>query len=290
MEREWQAMTSRIVSLLILLFLCGAPVWAQSSTLLVGGQQAGPFKLGDSYSIVTKKLGTPDSSTPTSGDPSTTLKMYKQYQLAFLVNSQSQVIGITVARKDWKTSQGLGVGSPLSDFQQAFGSGLKRGNGQLSFPEYGIAVTYSQNVVKTVYIVKKDERDKVKGDYLIVGGTRVGQLRLNQTAADMVALLGQPGSKEGASQNVWVYPDRGIRLGFIQGRLQMIGVTSGDWVTPSGLKVGRPFSDMKKELGNDYRVQSSSVFFDKWGIGARLLGEQIVEILIFNPRQSERQG
>tara|TARA_Y100000815_G_scaffold264570_1_gene280358 strand:- start:749 stop:1069 length:321 start_codon:yes stop_codon:yes gene_type:complete len=106
----------------------------------------------------------------------------------------------------------------------------------------------------------------------------------------MLKLLGPPSQKSGPEENIWTYPDRGIRLGFIQGRLHMVGVTSGDWVTPSGLKVGRPFSDMKRELGGNYRIDQSSVFYDSWGIGARLQGDQIVEILIFNPKQAGRQG
>lgn len=260
------------------------------SSLLTGGSQAGPFKLGDSFQSVRNRLGAPDSSTPTSGDPGTTLKMYKKYQLAFLVNGESKVIGITVARKDWKLANGLGVGSPVMAFKEVYGKGLKRGSGQLSFPQHGIAITHRGGAVKTVYVVKKDKLDEIKGDYLVVGGTRVGQLRLGRSDRELRQLLGAPGSKEGANQNVWVYPDRGIRLGFIQGRLHMVGVTSGDWVTPSGLKVGRPFADMKRELGSGYRVESSSVFYDKWGIGARLLGDQIVELLIFNPRNSNRQG
>lgn len=284
-------MEKRILWLLLAAWLLLSQAGAQNTaTLIVGGQQAGPFKLGDSFESVSKKLGSPDSSTPTTGDPSTSLKMYKNQKLAFLVNKQSKVIGITVARKDWKTSGGLSVGSPLKSFLETYGNGLKRGKGQLAFAEHGLAVTHDQSVVKTIYVVKKDQIDKVKGDYLIVGGSRVGQIRLGQTTQELQKLLGPPPAKEGASQNVWVYADRGIRLGFIQGRLQMIGVTSGDWVTPSGLKVGRPFSDMKKELGSGYRVESSSIFYDQWGIGARLLEQQITEILVFSPRKAERQG
>lgn len=284
-------MEKRILWLLMGAWLLLSPVGAQNTaTLIVGGQQAGPFKLGDSFTAVSKKLGAPDSSTPTSGDPSTTLKMYKNHKLAFLVNKQSKIIGITVARKDWKTSGGLSVGAPLKSFQETYGNGLKRGKGHLAFAEHGLAVTYDQGAVKTIYVVKKDQIDKAKGDYLIVGGSRVGNIRLGQTGQEIQKLLGAPPAKEGSSQNVWVYADRGIRIGFIQGRVQMIGVTSGDWVTPSGLKVGRPFSDMKKELGSGYRVESSSVFYDQWGIGARLLEQTITEILVFSPRKTERQG
>lgn len=284
-------MIKRLLHLILLVGLLSLTSGAQESEkLLVGGKQAGPFQLGSTFSIVTKRLGRPDSSTPTSGDPNTSLKMYKKQQLAFLVNREQKVIGITVARKDWKTSRGLGVGSPLLAFQEMMGSGLKRGSGQVAFPQHGLAVTHSQGVVKTVYVVKKDEVDKIKGDHLVIGGSRVGKLRLGSSDKDLRALLGAPGSKEGARQNIWVYPDRGIRLAFIQGRLHMIGVTSGDWVTPSGMKVGRPFSEMKRELGSRYRVESSSVFYDKWGIGARLQGDIITEILIFNPRKANRQG
>jgi hypothetical protein len=273
-----------------LLFLTALGGAEGPPSLIVGGESAGPFKVGASFKEVTQVLGSPDSSTPTSADPSTSLKMYKSKQLAFLVNKESKVIGITVARKDWKTARGLGVGSPLLAFQETFGKGLKRGSGQIAFPESGLAVTYSGGYVKTVYVVKKDELDAVKGDYLLVGGTRAGQLRLGRSSQDLLKLLGNPPQKEGQGNNIWVYPDQGIRLGFIQGRLHMVGVTSGEWVTPSGLKVGRPFSEMKRELGSKYRVESSSVFFDQWGIGARLAGDQIVELLIFNPKKSNRQG
>jgi len=273
-----------------LLFLSGVAVSQESPTLIVGGERAGPFAVGANFKIVEQRLGQPSSVTPTSGDPSTTMRLYKGQQLGFLVNGRNEIIGITVARKDWRLSQGLGVGSPVLAFQETFGQSLKRGSGQLSFPGAGLAVTHRGGVVQTVYVVKKDEIDPVKGDHLLVGGSRAGQLRLGRSSQDILSLLGAPGSKEGPGGNIWVYPDKGIRLGFLQGRLHLVGVTSGDWVTPSGLKVGRPFAEMKRELGSGYRVETSSVFYDKWGIGARLQGDQIVEILIFNPKSSNTRG
>lgn len=277
-----------LTGILFTVLLCSTGAQEQPG-LLVGGQSAGPFQVGSSFDTVVQKLGQPSADNPSSGDPGTRMKLYLKQQLGFLVNPKSKVIGITVARKDWKTKQGLGVGSPVLAFQETFGRGLKRGRGHLAFPQHGIALTHKSGLVQTVYIVKKDKVDRVKGDHLVIGGTRAGQLRLGRSSKDLSKLLGKPNSKEGPQDNIWVYPDRGIRLGFIQGRLHLVGVTSGDWVTPSGLKVGRPFSEMKKELGSNYRVQQSSVFYDKWGIGARLQGDLIVEILIFNPKKS-RQG
>ena len=275
---------------LIIALMTGISPAQDPSTLIVGGERAGPFVLGSSFQQVVAKLGPAPDKQASSGDPGTTFQIYKKQQLAFLVNPEFKVIGITVARKDWKTAKGLGVGSSVLAFQEVYGKGLKRGNGQLAFQDKGLAVTFTGGTVETIYVVKKDEVDAVKGDHLLVGGTRAGQLRLGNSAEDLLKLMGKPGQKEGPEENIWIYPDRGIRLGFIQGRLHMVGVTSGDWVTPSGLKVGRPFADMKRELGSDYRVESSSVFYDSWGIGARLQGEQIVEILIFNPQTSKRQG
>ncbi|MFA5504385.1 MAG: hypothetical protein WC314_04190 [Vulcanimicrobiota bacterium] len=274
----------------VLLFFLSAVALGQNQTLIVGGERAGPYTIGSPFAQVQSRLGPPSSQQPTSGDPGTTFRSYKQHQLAFLVNPEQKIIGITVARKDWKTAQGLGVGSPVLAFQELFGKGLKRGSGQLAFPEAGLAITFRGGLVEMIYVVKIDDVDKIKGDHLLVGGSRAGQLRLGQSDTDMQALLGRPSQKSGPQDNIWTYPDQGIRLGFIEGRLHLVGVTSGDWVTPSGLKVGRPFSDMKRELGNDYRIDQSSVFYDKWGIGARLQGEQIVELLIFNPRQAGRQG
>ena len=115
-------------------------------------------------------------------------------------------------------------------------------------------------------------------------------LAVGNSAKDMKALLGPPAKTEGTGKAIWVYPDLGVRLAFVKDRLYLIGVTSGDWVTPTGLKVGRPFSEMKKSLGKEYRVDKSSVFYDQWGIGARLEGELIVELLIFSPKKSGGQG
>jgi hypothetical protein len=279
-------------ALAVLLFCFSyASVGAQSAeTLLVGGEQAGPFRLGASFSTVTGRLGQPPDVFPSASDPGTSTRMYKKQQLAFLVNREEKIIGITVARSDWKTKGGLGVGSSLESFQKALGKGLKRGANDLAFPQYGLAVSHSGGKITTVYVVKKDKLEAAKGDYLLVGGHRVGEMRLGNSAQDMKALLGPPAKTEGAGDSIWVYPDLGIRLAFVKGRLYLIGVTSGDWVTPKGLKVGRPFSEMKKELGKDYRIEKSSVFYDQWGLGARLEGELIVEILIFTPKQSGGQG
>ena len=139
-------------------------------------------------------------------------------------------------------------------------------------------------------MVKKDTLEAAKGDYLLVGGNRAGEIRLGNSSKDLKTLLGPPAKTEGANDAIWTYPDLGVTLAFVKGRLYLIGVKSGDWVTPKGLKVGRPFSEMKKELGKDYRIENSSVFYDQWGIGARLEGELIVELLIFTPKKSGGQG
>jgi hypothetical protein len=293
MQRNFQIHThaQRVAAVCLTLLLLVAQASAQNlNKQIVGGERAGPFLIGAQFSVVEKQLGKPGSVTPTSGDPTTTMRLYPEKQLGFLVNGKGEVIGITVARKDWKAARGLGVGSPVLAFQEVFGQSLKRGSGQLAFPEAGLAVTHRGGTVTTIYVVKKDQVDKVKGDHLVVGGSRVGQLRLGRSSDELLKLLGAPAKKEGQGGNIWVYPDKGVRLAFLQGRLHLVGVTSGDWVTPSGLKVGRPFSDMKRELGSDYRVETSSVFYDKWGIGARLQGDQIVEILVFSPRKPEQRG
>lgn len=280
----------RILAFLATLLLLLSPAWAENQTTIKGGQSAGPFQLQGAFSEVSRTLGSPSSESPSSGDPGTVMKFYKKQQLAFLVNPKGKIIGITVARKDWKTADGLGVGSPLLAFQELFGKGLKRGRGQTAFPQHGLAVSHESGLVKMVFVVKKDAKDAIKGDHLVIGGTRAGEMRLGNSAKDMRALLGSPPKTSGGSDNIWVYANHGIRLAFVDGRLHLIGVTSGDWVTPSGLKVGRPFADMKRELGSDYRVDRQSVFYDKWGLGARLQGDQIVELLIFNPRKHGGQG
>lgn len=279
-----------IGTFLISLALLVPTVGQSSENLIVGGVRAGPFQLGSPFSTVTSRLGQPPDVFPSSGDPGTSTRMYKKQKLAFLVNPENKIIGITVARKDWKTAEGLGTGMPVATFQKLLGKGLKRGQSDLAFPQYGLAVSHEGGSVHTIYIVKKDQLDTAKGDHLVVGGNRAGELHLGNSAKDMKALLGPPGSTEGAHDQIWVYPQYGVRLAFVDGRLHLIGLTSGDWVTPGGLKVGRPFTDMKKELGSNYRVENSSVFFDQWGIGARLQGELIVELLIFHPRKPGGQG
>lgn len=178
----------------------------------------------------------------------------------------------------------------MEAFQKALGKGLKRGSSDVAFPQHGLAVSHNAGKVTTVYVVRKDKLEAAKGDYLLVGGVRAGEMRLGNSSQDMKALLGAPGKTEGPDNAIWVYPDLGVRLAFVKGRLYLIGVTSGDWVTPTGFKVGRPFSEMKKDLGQGYRIDKSSVFYDQWGIGARLEGELIVEILIFTPKKSGGQG
>lgn len=281
----------RLLLRLCVVILVGSVGWAQSSsTLLIGGERAGSFSLGAPFSSVVKVWGQPPDVFPSSADPGTSTRMYKKQKVAFLVNREDTIIGITVARSDWKTQGGLGVGSPVQAFQKAFGQGLKRGANDLAFAAHGLAVTHAGGTVTTVYVVKRDEVDRSKGDHLLVGGNRAGEIRLGNSSQDLKALLGPPARTEGPSQNIWIYPQQGVTLGFVKGRLSLIGVTSGDWVTPGGLKVGRPFSEMKRELGKEYRIEKSSVFYDRWGIGARLEGETIAEILIFPPRQSGGQG
>lgn len=280
----------RPILLLCLSLTLLAPSWADTATSIRGGEGAGPFQLFAPFGTVTRELGQPSSQNPSADDPRTVTKFYKQQQLAFLVNPKGEIIGITIARKDWRTPQGLGVGSPLAQFQKLMGQGLKRGPGWLAFPQHGLAVAHKNGTVQTIYVVKKDAKDPAKGDMLLIGGNRAGGIRLGNSAKDMEALLGAPTKKTGSNGNVWVYQNHGVRLAFVNGRVQLIGVSSGDFVTPTGLKVGRPFADLKKEMGAKYRVDRESVFYDQWGLGARLQADKIVELLIFQPRKSGAQG
>lgn len=275
--------------LLMLIALLSTPGLSEEN-LLVGGEQAGPFRLGAPFATVQNRLGPSDHHQATTSDPGTIFHSYRTYKLGFLVNPESEIIGITVARTDWKTAQGLGPGSALMAFKEVYGDGLKRGSGQLAFPEAGLAITHDGSSVETVYVVKKELADPVKGDRLLVSGSRAGQIRLGTSSSQLKTLLGPAPKTEGAENNIWIYPERGLRLGFVNDRLHMVGVSSGDWVTPSGLKVGRPFSDMKREFGSNFTIRESSVFFETWGVGARLQGDQVVEILIFSPPKSRHDG
>lgn len=280
----------RLILLFCLLLTAVSPTWADSSTSIRGGDGAGPFKLFQPFGTVIQTLGQPSSQNPSAEDPRTVTKFYKQQQLAFLVNPKGEIIGITIARKDWKTPQGLGVGSPLAQFQKQMGQGLKRGPGWLAFPQHGLAVAHKDGTVQTVYVVKKDAKDTAKGDMLLIGGNRAGGIRLGNTSKDMQALLGPPSKTSGSEGQIWVFEKHGVRLAFVNGRVQLIGVSSGDFVTPTGLKVGRPFAEMKKAMGSNYRVENESIFYDQWGLGARLQGDMIVELLIFQPRKGGGQG
>ncbi len=282
--------TANFAVCLLLLLLVQAVSSQTSDTVIVGGERAGPFRLGLKFSEVEQRLGPPTTVVPSSEDPNTSTRIYRPQKLAFLVGPENTVIGVTVAQPGWKTDRGFGIGAPVLAFEEAFGKGLKRGAEGLAYPQHGLAISHENGKVHTIYVVKKDTVEKGRGDHLLIGGNRAGEIRLGSNATDIVNLLGRPPQTQGANSEIWVYPELGIRLAFLNQRLHLIGISSGDWVTPSGLKIGRPFSDMKRELGGDYRVQESSVFYDRWGIGARLQGEQILEILIFNPKSSGAQG
>lgn len=270
----------RVVRVVLLLLLLCPPLWA---AVIEPGKSAGSYQLGQDFKQVQASLGAPARVDPSPSDPST--KMYFYRDVAFLVNRQNQVLGITVTSPSYATSGGVGVGSSEQKVRAAFGEGLQRGNGNRTYAERGLGFSFSSGVVTHVYVFKPEGQRPLLGDRLLVAGKRAGELALGLPFATVAKEWGAPEARsELGGRSVVSYPKQGVRLVVSGGKLDGVLVSTGDFITAGGLKVGSTVSEIERVLGPAPSKRETGLFYPKLGIGFVLSGGQVREVQILYPQ------
>ena len=263
----------------VLAWLCQPAAAADKS--IRPGQGVGPINLGQSLAQVKGLLGAPDKVIKSPNDPNAKFLRYAQHSLAVFVGSNGVVIGVTVLGGSWSTPEGIKVGSPKAAVMKKYGQGLMRGQGNVNYAERGIAFTYKNGVVDTIYVQKIDDNKALLGDRLIMPGERCGSVKIGMPVNAVVQAWGQPDNVLNLQGGSSIYQYKEEMMGFIvrNNRVSGMVIETGDFITTHGLKVGSAKSDVLRVFG-PCKEADSQLIYDKKGIGFRILDDRVQQITV----------
>lgn len=264
---------------MLCLFL-SVSAWA-APWLIQEGSGYGPVRLGQTQAKAEESLGAPTSSEPGSSDPESRFNTYAK-DTALLLNRERKVLGITITGGSARTASGLGIGSSWAEVRSALGSGLKRGAGNRTYPNRGIGFTFTGQNVSKVFVFKKEDVLPLQGDRLIVPGVRAGDLKLGMTQSVVESFWGKPSSSEGENLR---WSRMGVGLMIRDGRVAAITMTTGDYLTSGGLKVGVPGGDVITALGKPGVQNKAGLFYPRLGLAFYLTQNQVSTIQVFPPER-----
>lgn len=264
---------------LVLGWLC-QPVAAGDKSIRAG-QGVGPINLGQSLAQVKGLLGSPDKVIKSPNDPNAKFLRYSQHSLAVFVGSNGVVIGVTVLGGPWSTPEGIKVGSSKNAVAKVYGQGLMRGQGNVNYAERGIAFTYKNGVVDTIYVQKIDDNKALLGDRLIMPGERCGSVKIGMPINAVVQAWGQPDNVLNLQGGSHIYQYKEEMMGFIvrNNRVNGMVIETGDFITVHGLKVGSSKNDVVRVFGPCKEVDNQLIY-DKKGIGFRILEGRVQQITV----------
>lgn len=270
-------MTRRLFLVLCLLIPCLC--WAQAWQLKPGASY-GPISLGQPVAQAEQALGAPTRSVPSQSDPESSLRTYAKNVL-LLVNGKKKVIGITVFQSGARTTEGVGVGSKIAQVQQAMGPGLPRGSGQVAYPGSGIGFAYDEaGLVDRVFIFKVEAQSALQGDRLVVAGQRCGDLKVGMAFSQVESAWGAAPVHKGKDHR---WPDKGVGLLVDGGKVLAITITTGDYITAKGLKMGSSRAEVLALYGNPPQANGENLIYPARGIAFYLAGDTVSTVQVFAP-------
>lgn len=253
---------------------------------ILGGVGLGKVKLGTTLADVEKALGKTDQVSSSPNDPGSKFYAYPKFGCSVFVGSQGKVIGITITSAQYKTPEGLGVGSSRAQVEKAYGKGLARGGGNVTYASRGLAFSYGGEKVNNVFIVKPEEDRPLLGDRQIVPGQRVGDLKLGAPAEGVLKAWGKPDATtplSGIKGEIWNYKDEGVGVLASELKIKAVIVSTGDFITAGGVQVGSSFDEVKKAFGAGGEASGDFYFYPARGIGFQLTGGRVSEIRVVSP-------
>jgi len=214
----------------------------------------GLVRLGQTLGELRKVLGPPTRVTASPNDPNSKLLDYPKRGISVFLGSSGAVIGVVISGRSWRTPEGVAVGTPQGRVTKSFGKGLVRGEGNLTYPARGLAFSFRNGKVHTIYVFQREGDRALMGDRLIEPGRRVGQILLGDPIsrledawgrADRVLPLGQ-----GGQERLHSFKEEAIGVVVLAGRIQGVILETGDFITREGVKVGSTRAEVPARLRN----------------------------------------
>lgn len=263
-----------LVLLLLIPCLAGAQNWQ-----LKPGNGYGPILLNQSQSEAEAALGAPVSSEASQSDPEASLKTYRGNVL-LLISGKKKVLGITTWAPNAKMASGLGIGSSVTQVKSALGNGLQRGERQVAYSN-GIGFAYDDaGKVERIFIFKAEAQSALQGDRLIVAGQRCGDLKVGMPVAEVEAAWGPAPKKNGKNYS---WPDKFVSVMVDNGRVLAITITTGDYISPKGLKAGSTKAEVLAIYKQAPDTTGGNLIYPKRGIAFYLAGDSVSTIQVFAP-------
>ncbi|MCE7873698.1 hypothetical protein DYH09_25440 [bacterium CPR1] len=250
------------------------------------GVGVGKVKLGVTLADIEAALGKTDQVESSPNDPESKFYKYPRFGVVVFVGSSGKVIGVNVTSSQYRTPEGLGVGSSRAQVEQAYGTGLARGTGNVSYAQKGLAFSFHQDKVTHVFVFKPEEQRPFLGDRQIVPGQRVGDLKLGAPCAPVRQAWGAPPRTtplSGIPGEIWNYTEQGVGVLASEGKIKAVIVTSGDFISRQGVQVGSSLKEVEKEFGSGYQKSTDFYFYTRKGIGFQVLGGRVSEIRVVAP-------
>lgn len=253
---------------------------------ILGGVGLGKVKLGTTLADVEAALGKAAQVTSSPNDPGSKFYAYPKFGCSVFVGSEGKVIGITITSAQYRTPEGLGVGSSRSQVEKAYGKGLARGAGNVNYASRGLAFSYGNDKVSNVFVFKREEDRPLLGDRLIVPGQRAGDLKLGAPAEGVLKAWGKPDATtplSGIKGEIWNYKDQGVGVLASELKIKAIIVSTGDFITAQGVQVGSSLAEVKKAFGTGGEASGDFYFYPQKGIGFQLTAGRVSEIRVVSP-------
>ncbi len=273
--------------LLVFWLLLSSLAFCDSS--IIGGKRVGPVALGQSMQTLEKSLGKADRVQKAESDKEAAMLFYQQKGLAVLVTADKKVLGITVNSTGYATPEAVRVGSAQAQVKKAYGQGLIRGKGNWTYPDRGLAFSFAKGKVAQIYVMKTEQERPLLGDRLIQAGIRCGDLELGLPFGQVTKLWGKPDHRaamKGKSAEIVSYRDHGVRLVVSQGRVDGILLTTGDFITPQGVKIGSSRAEVVRAFGKGFVEKEPYLGYSLDGIGFILGDDQVIEIQVLYPKKT----
>ena len=269
-------MTRRLFLVLLLLIPCLA---VAQNWQLKPGTGYGPIFLNQNQADAEAALGPPISTKASESDPESSLRTYKG-DVLLLINGKKKVLGITTWSPNARMASGLGMGSSVAQVRTALGSGLQRGPQQVAYSN-GIGFAYdSSGTVERVFIFKAEAQSALQGDRLIVAGKRCGDLKVGMAVSEVESAWGAAPKKDGKNYS---WPDKFVSLLVDNGQVVAITITTGDYISPKGLKAGSTKGEVVKVYGSAPDTTGGNLIYPKRGIAFYLAGNSVSTIQVFSP-------
>ncbi len=128
---------------------------ASGDRRIVPGVRVGGMHLGRSARIVLAQWGQPQKKSPVAGQRGATLWSYLHSKGMMVVVRRGVVAGLIVVSPEFRTPEGVHVGSSRADVVACYGAPQRGSDGMETYPRRGLGFVYDQSrAVQEIFVLE----------------------------------------------------------------------------------------------------------------------------------------